>query len=310
MNHALILALLLMVQPKETPSYKAGMKAIEQKKYPQAKELLFKALEEGASKEETWYALAFAGQAMGDYQLATDAGKNLSELAPTRGEGWYFQCIGYYKRGVMDSVVPVAKKLMSVNTELAQRANIPKILAMLSQDSVGERDSIFKTPGIKSDSTIAITLPASWSSKHMDDGKTMNWFISLEPVVSDNDLFARGVTVRWIRRLSKTFPLDNNTDAEFLLGFWEAYTERLQSESKPVFKQSKGTSDITSGVWKGVVKTTELQAYVNSPRLTMFEVILARTDEILTIHLECPTDNWPVYEQRFRKALKGMELPK
>ena len=43
-------------------SYLEGIKALEAKDHVKARPLLMKALQEGANKEETWYALGFVGQ--------------------------------------------------------------------------------------------------------------------------------------------------------------------------------------------------------------------------------------------------------
>lgn len=313
MKHVLLLiGLLIMgtIRPltaQTSQSYIDGIKAIDAKDYVTAKTLLMKALDESANKEETWYALGFVGQYTDDFRLMIDAGKKVAELNPQRRDGWYFMATGYFQSGAMDSVAMPARKLIEIDREVAERSNLIKILEILGQDDRGRRDSVFSTP----DAAISITLPASWSTKHVDDDKIKQWFVTLEPVVADTDLFSTGATIRWVRRLGATFPtMKGVTDTKALITFWRGY-EAGQLGSFKIFRRERiDSTSLTIGAWKGEMITEKMQVFETSYELTKFDVLLAREDEILTIVLECPSQYWSVYRKRFEQALKSMKAPK
>jgi tetratricopeptide (TPR) repeat protein len=312
MKHVLLLIGLLVVgtirplTAQTSQSYIDGIKAIDAKDYTTAKTLLLKALDESANKEETWYALGFVGQYTADFRLMIEAGKKVAELNPQRRDGWYFMATGYFQSGVMDSVAMPARKLIEIDREIAERSNLIKILEILGQDDKGRRDSVFSTP----DAAISITLPASWSTKHVDDDKVKQWFISLEPVVADTDLFSTGATIRWVRRLGTTFPaMKGVDDMKALLTFWRGF-EAGQMGGMKIFRREQIDSvAFRIGDWAGELLTIKMQLFENSYELTKFDIALARKDEILTIVLECPSQYWPVYRKRFEQALKSMRTP-
>lgn len=288
-----------------SPSFSEGIKAIEAKDYAKARTLLFKALDESANKEETWYALGFVGQYTEDFRLMIDAGKKVAELNPQRRDGWYFMATGYFQSGIMDSVAVPARKLIEIDRDVAERANLIKILQIMGQDEKGRADSTFSTP----DKAISITLPASWSTKHVDDDKVKQWFISLEPVVADTDLFTTGATIRWVRRLGASFPtVKGVTDPKALITFWRGY-EAGQLGSFKIFRRERiDSGSISIGTWSGEMITEKLQLFENSYELTKFDIVMAREDEIMTIVLECPSQYWSVYRKRFEQALKSVRV--
>ncbi|MBU3700054.1 MAG: hypothetical protein FGM33_08610 [Candidatus Kapabacteria bacterium] len=295
----------LMAQTSQ--NYTDGIKALEAKDHVKARPLLMKALEEGANKEETWYALGFVGQYAQDFRLMIDAGKKVAELNPQRRDGWYLMSTGYFQSGIMDSVAMPARKLLEVDRDLAERSNMVRILKSLGQDDAGRRDSVFSPP----DGVLSISLPSSWSVKHVDDGKAKQMFISLEPVVADTDMFSTGATIRWIRPVGEMFPsMKGATDRAALITFWRGYEAGMMGGFKPHSRQVQDTSAITIGEWSGEMTTQRLQLYAESYELTKFDAILARKDEILTVTLECPSKYWPVYRQRFEKALRDMKAPR
>lgn len=312
MKHVLLLIGLVVVgairplTAQTSQSYIDGIKAIDAKDYATAKTLLMKALDESANKEETWYALGFVGQYTEDFRLMIEAGKKVAELNPQRRDGWYFMATGYFQSGVMDSVAMPARKLVEIDRDVAERSNLIKILEILGQDDKGRRDSVFSTP----DAAISITLPASWSTKHIDDDKTKNWFISLEPVVADTDLFSTGATIRWVRRLGATFPMMKGVeDTKALVTFWRGYEAGQMGGFKMHYREQIDSAAFSIGEWTGELLTIKMQMLENSYELTKFDIALARKDEILTIILECPSQYWPVYRKRFEQALKSMRTP-
>jgi len=288
-------------------SYDRGVDAIQRNDFTTARIELTRAVKDSVTNVEAWHALGFVGFKLRDYELIGNAGRHISDLEPSRYEGWYFQTIGYYDRKIMDSLAITARTLMEISPEKAREANIDKVLQGLSQDSVGLRDSIFSTP----DNTVRITLPASWSTKFIDDGKTLNWFVSLERVRSDTDMFSTGVTIHWIRRISESFKLDGNTDAPFLVGFWETYNENRPGVVRPFYRKRLDTTRFQRGdEWWGTIIMEELQLTADSHRLRKYGAIVARKNELFLCTMECPIENWPLYEQRFKKAFESIVFPK
>lgn len=310
-SQILLLAVLMLfvgtpVWAQTSESYTKGIQAIEAKDYATARTMLFKALDESANKEETWYALGFVGQYTNDFALMIQAGKMVATLNPQRKDGWYLQAIGYFQGGMMDSVAMPARKLIEIDRDIAEKSNLIKILQVLSQDEKGRNDSVFSTPG----ASVSITLPASWSTKHIDDDKTLNWFVTLEPVVADTDMFSTGASIRWVRRMAGTFPLKSKTDIPYLIGFWRGYMAGQMAGVKIYSREQLDSSSITLGAWQGEVITERMQMFEESYELIKFDVVLAREDEIFTIVLECPSQYWPVYRPRFEAALRSIKLPK
>lgn len=286
--------------------YSRGIDALQRREFDVARVELFSTIRDSAKHAEAWYALGFVGLGLRDYDLVIRAGRNLSTLQPHRPEAWYFQTIGYNERRTMDSLVFAARRFQDLDPVKAREANIPKILESLSQDSVGIRDSTFTTP----DNTVQISLPASWSTRHLDDGKTLNWFVSLEPIHKSDDMFSTGVSIHWIRRLSESFRLDGNTDAEYIAGFWEGYTSAQEKITPPYYHNKLDSIHFRRSEWRGVVATTDLQLTAQSHRLRKYGAIIARENELFLISLECPIENWSIYEKRFRKAIDSLVLPK
>jgi tetratricopeptide (TPR) repeat protein len=286
-------------------SYDQAVAAIEAQDFAKAKTLLFKALSEGADKGETWYALGYVAQHTADFDLMVKAGREISKFAPDKSDGWYMMAIGHYQRGTVDSAVAPIRELMRVDRPLADSSNLSNLLEVMSQDVKGARDSVYATPGGK----VKLTLPASWSTKHVDDEKTMNWFISLEPIQSDSDMYSTGVSVRWIRWMSASFPkLTDEKNTSTIVKFWRDF-EKLQ-QIDPYKRTVLDSSAITIGAWKGEMLTIRMQLFEQSYELMKIDIALARKDEVLTIVMECPARYWPVYVERFKRALKTAVLPK
>ncbi|MBN9399766.1 MAG: hypothetical protein J0I17_06265 ['Candidatus Kapabacteria' thiocyanatum] len=287
-------------------SYNRGIEAIRRNDFATARTELTKAVKDSATNAQAWHALAFVGMETRDYGLIGNAGKHISALEPARYEGWYFLALEYYERKVMDSLAIMARKVMAISPEKAREANLVDILQGLSQDSIGLRDSVFSTP----DGTVRISLPASWSTRLIDDGKTLNWFISLEPVKTETDMFSTGVSIHWIRKVSESFKLDGQTDAPFLVGFWAGYSENMPNTIHPFYRKQLDTIAIERGEeWWGRIVMEDRQLTADSHKLRKYGAIIARKDELFLCSMECPMENWPLYEDRFKKAFESIVFP-
>ncbi len=268
-------------------------------KYVEAKALLEKCIVEGADNTETWHALGFVGQGLSDYALMERAGRRLALLDPNRVEGWYFQSISFARMKHYDSLVPVAKKMIQIDPKSGLRTKVDAILTSLSQDPLGSLDSTFCTP----DSAVQLTLPRSWTAQITDDGKFLNWYVSLDLKHEDEDQFLSGVTIQWIRGLSSSFPFDANTDADVMIDYWKSYLEGQQTDRTVFFQERIDSTPFQIGQWRGERITTDLQVSDKSYRLRKHDIVLARPDEVLTLTFETPSDACPVYRARFKSKI-------
>lgn len=285
--------------------FSQAVAAIEQEDYPRARTLLHDVVRDDSTNAEAWYAMGYVGQMLKDDAMLLDASKRFATLSPERIEGWMWQVIVYNNRRQFDSIATPAMKVLAIDPEQAKAANLLPLLAALSLDDVGRRDSTFVLPS----SGPIIQLPASWSLRSESTKHSLDWFISLEPVQSATDVFTTGVSAHWYKNISKALPIGNNTDAEFLIGFWRGYVAAMKKDLKPYYKQRIDSTDIQIGDWKGEMITEDLQLDERTYRLRKFDIVLARQDEVVSLILECPIDYWTAYERRFRQAIRTIRLP-
>lgn len=282
--------------------------AVQANNFAEGRRLLNKAIAGGKDDAVVWEIMGFVGQGLKDSKLMIEAGSKLARLAPNNVLGWYFQSIGYHAVGRMDSLIPCAQRFCELDADGCSRTGIKAILKSFSQDSIGRLDSTFRTD----DGLMQVILPKSWSARVEDDGKTYHWFVSHQLIRKAEDNFTEGITVRWVRRMSSSFPsvLEGKTDAPFLVGFWDAYVAGILNEQSPYYREVVDSVDITIGVWEGFVRTVDLQVREKSYRLRKLDVILAREDEVLTITLESPAFSWLAYRDRYQQALHSIQLPR
>jgi len=288
-----------------TASYQQGMQAIENENYAAARGLLIKALDEGADPEMTWYALGFVAQSMADFDLMVQAGKHLTKLQPSRSDGWYMMSVGYYQKGAMDSLVMPTQRLMILDPKLARESKLDKLLKRLSQDEAGVKDSVFTSD----DRFMKVALPASWHARTEDQGKTKNWFVTLEEITQEEDLFTVGATFRWTRDLVNTIPeLKGNTGVTFMVDFWREYIKELGGGKEPFEYAVLDSASFRIGKWKGDRMIVRMKSYEGAYELIKYDIVLTFAGNIFTIIMECPSDLWPVYRTRFDKAIESIKL--
>ncbi|MBC8124184.1 MAG: hypothetical protein H7X70_00490 [Candidatus Kapabacteria bacterium] len=286
--------------------YDEAIKAMQKGNYAEAKALLEKCIVGGADNLDTWHAMGFVGQGLKDYELMERAGRRITTIDPLRVEGWYFQCISFARTRHYDSLVPVAKKMIQIDPKSGLRTKVDAILSSLSQDPLGSMDSNFCTP----DCSVQLTLPRSWTAQLTDDGKLLNWYVSLDLKHEDEDQFLSGVTIQWVRGLSSSFPFDANTDPEVIIDYWKSYQEGQQTDRLVFFQERIDSTPFQIGAWRGERITTDIQVSDMSYRLRKHDIVLARPDEVLTFTFETPSDAWPVYQSRFEAAIASMIVPK
>jgi tetratricopeptide (TPR) repeat protein len=316
MNRPLMLLLLLIayhagfaqqtapIRPSEIDS---AIVAYNAKDFPKAKEWALKATAINGNLREAWEVLGFSAQALNDLPTVVSAGSRLTQIVPNERNGWYLQFIGFYRQERLDLALAPMRELCKIDPATCASSNIGLILKQISQDSLGILDSAFKTP----DGSVQTTLPKSWNSTVRDDGKTMNWFVTLEPIKSDSDAFSVGATMRWVRAMTGSFVIEEkNNNAPFLVDFWDQFIAAQMMGFTPHRRMLVDSLPISSGAWSGFVRTLDFQFKPEYPVQRRIEAILARKDEVFTYTFECDFPRWSVYEPRFRKAIVSMILPK
>lgn len=290
-------------RPSEVDS---AIVAFNAKDYAKAKEWAQKAVRVNDQTREGWEILGFAAQSLDDMPTMITAGEKLSKLVPNERNGWYLLSIAYFKQGRFDKAVSPMKQLCAVDPSTCKTSGVEKILHALSQDSLGVLDSTFSYM----DGKISTTLPRSWNTLARDDGKTMNWFVTLEPMQSDSDVFSVGGSFRWVREITSSFLIEEkNNNAAFLVGFWDQFIEAQMKGFTPHKRKVVDSSAITLNGWSGMRRTIDFQFRESTPVQRRIEAILARKGEVFTMTFECTDTNWAVYEPRFKKAIASMKLP-
>ncbi len=281
--------------------------AFNAKNYAKAKEWAQKAVRVNDQTREGWEILGFAAQSLDDAPTMIAAGEKLSTLVPGERNGWYLLSIAYFKQGRFDKAVGPMKQLCAVDPSTCKTSGVEKILHALSQDSLGVQDSTFSC----GDGKISTTLPRSWNTLARDDGKTLNWFVTLEPMQSDSDVFSVGGSFRWIREITSSFLIEEkNNNAKFLVGFWDQFIEAQLRGFTPHMRKVVDSSSISVDGWSGMRRTIDFQFSSSTPIQRRIEAIVARKDEVFTYTFECTGANWSVYEPRFKRAIESLKLPK
>lgn len=292
------------IRPSEIDS---AIVAYNAKDYSKAKEWALKATKINGNLREAWEVLGFSAQSLNDYPTVVSAGSRLAQIVPNERNGWYLQFIGYYRQERLDLALLPMRELCKIDPATCASSNIGLILKQISQDSLGALDSTFKTP----DGSVKTTLPKSWHSTVRDDGKTMNWFVTLESIKSDSDAFSVGATMRWVRAMTGSFVIEEkNNNAPFLVDFWDQFIAAQMKGFTPHRRVLIDSLPVSSGAWSGFVRTLDFQFKPEYPVQRRIEAILARKDEVFTYTFECDFPRWSVYEPRFRKAIASMTLPK
>ena len=294
-------------QPNRPREVDSSIAALNVKDFTKARDWALRAVALNDSIREAWEVLGFAAQGLDDLATMVRAGDRLTQIAPQERNGWYFQALGYYRQERPDKASLAMREFCRIDPKACGESNIGRVLSLMSQDSLGIRDSVFTNPV----GPVSVTLPKSWHQVARDDGKTLNWFVTLEEIQSDSDMFTVGGTFRWVRALSKAFLIEEkNNNAGFLVGFWDQFLEAQMKGFTPYMRNVVDSSSITIDGWSGIVRTIDIQLRKDTYTQRRIEAILARKDEIFSYSFECGINNWLVYEPRFKAAISSLKLPR
>lgn len=243
-----------------------------------------------------------------DSLIAT--GKELVRVAPNNVFGWYFQAVGRYSNDDLLGFIPNAKKVCEIDPAMGRETRFDLVLVSLGQDQIGLRDSVFKT----NEGQIGIALSKAWSTQHIDDGKSLNWFVSLEPISKPTDVFSVGLTLRWHRKISRAIRLYGSTDSTVIIRTWNTYADSLAVRSGVYRDSTLDSSWVTMDGWSGTQRLrTRTIVDKNSPivghSIVMFDISVTKKGDVITLVLEAPTNQRKVWEPRFRASLASVKLP-
>ncbi|MBK7578442.1 MAG: hypothetical protein IPI24_13635 [Ignavibacteria bacterium] len=284
--------------------------AYDAKRYGEALQLVDSAIATGIESTDALKLRGFIVQAQEDRPAMIATGKQLARIAPSNVYGWYFQAVGHlFMQNYLD-FIPAAKQCCSIDTAICHSTKLDEMLASLSQDPIGVQDSTFTTI----DRQIRVPLPKSWTTREMDDGKTLNWFVSLEPLRTMKDAFSVGVTVRWIRGFIADFKQKEKLTPNDVVVAWRGYLTSLSKGSEMYHDSTLDSGRVVRGAWIGMGRVVERTVIEHmSPdlryRLKMLDVTLSHNDDIITLTFECPEEQFSVWQPRFRKAFEAVQLP-
>jgi tetratricopeptide (TPR) repeat protein len=281
--------------------------AYNAKDFAKAKEWALKATKLNDKVREAWEILGFAAQSLNDMPTVVDAGTKITQLFPTERNGWYLLFLGHYRQDRLDLAVAPMRELCRIDPAMCASSNIDKILLQVSQDSLGRLDSTFRSE----EGAISVSLPKSWHSTVRSDGKTLNWFVTLEKIESDSDAYSVGGTFRWIRNISSSFLIEEkNNNAVFLVDFWDQFVAAQMKGFTPHLRKVVDSTSISRDGWSGMVRTIDFQFKKEYPVQRRIEAILARKDEVFAYTFESDAQRWAVYEPRFKQAISSLILPR
>jgi len=281
--------------------------AYNAKDFAKAKQWALKATTLNDQAREAWEILGFAAQSLNDLPTMISAGTKMTQIFPAERNGWYLLSLGYFRQDRLDLAVAPMRELCRIDPATCTSSSIDKILAQVSQDSLGALDSTFRSE----EGGISVALPKSWHSTTRSDGKTLNWFVTLEKIQSDSDAYSVGGTFRWIRNISSSFLIEEkNNNPAFLVDFWDQFVAAQMKGFTPHLRKIIDSVSISRDGWSGMIRTIDFQFKQEYPVQRRVEAIIARKDEVFAYTLECDSQRWAVYEPRFKKAISSLVLPK
>jgi hypothetical protein len=151
---------------------------------------------------------------------------------------------------------------------------------------------------------ISIELPWGWHLKTTDDGNYNQMFVSIEDIKKKGSSYTTGVSITKIRSMSKTFT-QVKSDLDIVKLWYGAV--KLASQ-KHYLNEEVNFEKLTLGKYKGVIVETILQPTEHMTLRHMYQAILAHNDDLYTLTMECPAQDWNKYQPLFEAAIVSVEL--
>lgn len=151
---------------------------------------------------------------------------------------------------------------------------------------------------------ISIELPREWKVKTLDNDTYSQMIVFLENPKKKGDPYTTGVSITKITSMSRTYPQIKSD--EDIVKLW--YTATKQASQKHYLNEEVNFENLSLGNYKGIIVELILQPTQEMSLRHMYQAILAYKDDLYTIVLECPAENWKTYEPTFEAALASVVL--
>ena len=174
------------------------------------------------------------------------------------------------------------------------------IIIFISNHSFAQK---FNFKKFKDDSKkIVIELPKTWYLKTVDDGKTLQMYVSQELLLKETDDFTIGVTITNIRRMSKTYT--QISCDEDIVNIWLA--AMMEAEKKHFKVEEIRIGNYQSGNYKGKIREIKFQPDAKTGIVHAYQLIIAYNDNLVTLTFEAPDKKWSNYECAFKHGLMSL----
>lgn len=152
--------------------------------------------------------------------------------------------------------------------------------------------------------TIFIDLPRNWHYKINHDGKSTQMFISVDDLNYKNESIKAVVSITRIKEMSKSFSQIKD-DADIVKLWYSAIKNAAQ---KHYLTEELKIEKLSLGNFKGIITESILQPVEQiAPRRT-YQTILAHNDDLYTMTMESPAQEWDDYKEVFDRAIASIEL--
>ncbi len=194
------------------------------------------------------------------------------------------------------------RKFITLEKGTERSEQVTLALREMSLDSAGVSEKNWTD----SDGTVSIKLPGNWYDVRQDDGEIFNYFISKDTLQDSKAVYAIGVALHMMRDVKSLHEV-KSTKPKDLVEFWTKHTDETTQQYDKHTVLS--TQPITIGKWIGQIRNIELRIRPDYFVSKLYQVILAKDNQLLWITAECPEPLWAAYQSRFLKSIQQCKLP-
>ena len=145
---------------------------------------------------------------------------------------------------------------------------------------------------------ISLELPSEWKLVTHREAESLQMFITLEA-----HIFTVGVTVTKKTGMSTIYSVKNEKDIIYL---WTNGLDRAaESYNRYEILESKKFS---RGKYTGIIREVVMQYQTEHNPVHMYQVIMAKDDELIYITAISPENVWEEYKPVFDNSLKSLTL--
>ena len=223
------------------------------------------------------------------------------ELDGKNSAGWYMRGQIHLQTGAIPDAVRDLRQVLAREAAGPRVDRVNELLTLVGFPAVSGEVRTF----VDKEETISIELPKEWHVKLIDDGKSLNMFVSLQKIEKESDMFLVGATIRRIRGMSKSFE-GVQSDGQWLAGFWSG---ALDESAKEAYQYKVISSkEHRAGQFIGIVREQELQHKPEFYKVKMYEIVVGHDDDIVTMNLEAPAVLFDEYQPIFERAIRSLVI--